>query len=144
MSGNDVNYSGTAWQKFSDKTSVGSETNSLPGMAQFYVYEYDGATHSMTKDSESSDAPTGNIQTLLILKGTWTNNGVVKENRYYRIPISDGTDIGVQRNNIYKVYATITGEGSKDPDTSELNACVSFSVKVQPWTVITQHEDDVN
>ena len=68
MSGNDVNYSGTAWQKFSDKTSVGSETNSLPGMAQFYVYEYDGATHSMTKDSESSDAPTGNVQTLLILQ----------------------------------------------------------------------------
>jgi hypothetical protein len=113
-------------------------------MAQFYVYEYNGTTHDMTKDPEPSDAPTGNIQTLLILKGTWTNNGVVKENRYYRIPISDGAAIGVQRNNIYKVYATITGEGSKDPDTSELNACISFSVKVQPWTVITQHEDDVN
>lgn len=144
MSGSEVNYSGPAWQKFSDKTTSGTNNSSLPEMAQFYIYEYNGTTHDMTKDSESSDAPTGNIQTLLILKGTWTNNGVVKENRYYRIPISDGAAIGVQRNNIYKVYATITGEGSKDPDTSELNACISFSVKVQPWTVITQHEDDVN
>lgn len=144
MSGSEVNYSGPAWQKFSDKTTSGTNNSSLPEMAQFYVYEYNGTAHDMTKDSESSDAPTGNIQTLLILKGTWKNNGVVKENRYYRIPISDGAAIGVQRNNIYKVYATITGEGSKDPDTSELNACVSFSVKVQPWTVITQHEDDVN
>ena len=144
MSGSEVNYSGPAWQKFSDKTTSGTNNSSLPEMAQFYVYEYNGTAHDMTKDSEPSDAPTGNIQTLLILKGTWKNNGVVKENRYYRIPISDGAAIGVQRNNIYKVYATITGEGSKDPDTSELNACVSFSVKVQPWTVITQHEDDVN
>lgn len=144
MSGSEVNYSGPVWQKFSDKTTSGINNSSLPEMAQFYVYEYNGTAHDMTKDSESSDAPTGNIQTLLILKGTWKNNGVVKENRYYRIPISDGAAIGVQRNNIYKVYATITGEGSKDPDTSELNACVSFSVKVQPWTVITQHEDDVN
>ncbi|WP_287565098.1 fimbrial protein [Parabacteroides sp.] len=144
MSGGEVNYSGLAWQKFSDKTAS-ARTNSLPEMAQFYVYEYDGTTHVMTRDSESGgDNPTGNIQTLLILKGTWTNNGVVKENRYYRIPIGDGATTGVQHNNIYKVYATITGEGSKDPDTSELNACVSFSVKVQPWTVITQHEDDVN
>ncbi len=144
MSGSEVNYSGPAWQTFSDKTTSGTNNSSLPEMAQFYVYEYNGTTHDMTKDPEPSDAPTGNIQTLLILKGTWTNNGVVKENRYYRIPISDGAAIGVQRNNIYKVYATITGEGSKDPDTSELNACVSFSVKVQPWTVITQTEDDVN
>lgn len=144
MSGSEVNYSGPAWQTFSDKTTSGTNNSSLPEMAQFYVYEYNGTTHDMTKDPEPSDAPTGNIQTLLILKGTWTNNGVVKENRYYRIPISDGAAIGVQRNNIYKVYATITGEGSKDPDTSELNACISFSVKVQPWTVITQHEDDVN
>ena len=124
MSGSEVNYSGPAWQTFSDKTTSGTNNSSLPEMAQFYVYEYNGTTHDMTKDPEPSDAPTGNIQTLLILKGTWTNNGVVKENRYYR--------------------TTITGEGSKDPDTSELNACISFSVKVQPWTVITQHEDDVN
>ena len=50
----------------------------------------------------------------------------------------------VQRNTIYKIYATITGEGSKDPDTSELNACISFSIKVEPWTLITQTETDVN
>ena len=75
------------------------------------------------------------------------DNDVVKKDRYYRIPIKqDATSgiIGVQRNTIYKIYATITGEGSKDPDTSELNACISFSIKVEPWTVITQTETDVN
>ena len=99
------------------------------------------------------------IQTMLILRGNWYPNGktngktngqsndVVKKDRYYRIPIKqDATSgiIGVQRNTIYKIYATITGEGSKDPDTSELNACISFSIKVEPWTVITQTETDVN
>ena len=113
MSGSEVNYSGPAWQTFSDKTTSGTNNSSLPEMAQFYVYEYNGTTHDMTKDPEPSDAPTGNIQTLLILKGTWTNNGVVKENRYYRIPISDGAAIGVQRNNIYKVYYRRGFQGSR-------------------------------
>ncbi|WP_455636362.1 fimbrial protein [Parabacteroides sp.] len=142
VSDGNINYSGSAWKKFKDVTQTSSTL--VDEMAQFYVYEYDGTSHDMTADANTEDTPTGKIQTMLILKGKWTNNGVVKENRYYRIPIGNGTAIGVQRNNIYKVYATITGEGSKDPDTSELNACVSFSVKVEPWTVITQHENDVN
>lgn len=61
MSGSEVNYSGPVWQKFSDKTTFGTNNSSLPEMAQFYVYEYNGTAHDMTKDSESSDAPTGNI-----------------------------------------------------------------------------------
>ena len=112
----------------------------------------------LSDDLDKSDSPSGNIQTMLILRGNWYPNGkktglsddkkdVVKRDRYYRIPIKqDATSgiIGVQRNTIYKIYATITGEGSKDPDTSELNACISFSIKVEPWKVITQTETDVN
>ena len=141
MTSGAIDYNGSAWKKFKDATI--SSSTYTDEMAQFYVYEYDGEKHEMTKDKEG-DNPSGNIQTMLILKGNWTNNGVTKENRYYRIPISDGSSVGVQRNNIYKVYATITGEGSPDPDTSELNACISFSVKVEPWTVINQYEEDVN
>ena len=141
MTSGAIDYNGPAWQKFKDATI--SSSIYTDEMAQFYVYEYDGEKHGMTKDKEG-DNPSGKIQTMLILKGNWTNNGVTKENRYYRIPISDGSYVGVQRNNIYKVYATITGEGSPDPDTSELNACISFSVKVEPWTVINQYEEDVN
>ena len=141
MTSGAIDYNGSAWKKFKDATI--SSSTYTDEMAQFYVYEYDGEKHEMTKDKEG-DNPSGNIQTMLILKGNWTNNGVTKENSYYRIPICDGSSVGVQRNNIYKVYATITGEGSPDPDTSELNACISFSVKVEPWTVINQYEEDVN
>lgn len=143
MKDGQVDYEGKKWLRFYDRTTSGTSTVNLKEMAQFYVYEYDGEKHGMTKDKEG-DNLSGKIQTMLILKGNWTNNGVTKANRYYRIPISDGSSVGVQRNNIYKVYATITGEGSPDPDTSELNACISFSVKVEPWTVINQYEEDVN
>ena len=124
-------------------------------MPQFYVFEMKGDKQMLADDgSNKGNSPSGEIQTMLILRGNWYPNGkgledkdLVKKDRYYRIPIKqDATSgvIGVQRNTIYKIYATITGEGSKDPDTSELNACISFSIKVEPWTVITQTETDVN
>ena len=124
-------------------------------MPQFYVFEMKGNKSMLPDPTNTSDSPSGEIQTMLILRGNWYPNGkteglgndVVKRDRYYRIPIKqDATSgvIGVQRNTIYKIYATITGEGSKDPDTSELNACISFSIKVEPWKVIMQTEDDVN
>ena len=141
-----------ALHKFDDKTVNGDEAHKE--MPQFYVFEMKG-DKSMLSDPGKSDSPSGKIQTMLILRGNWYPNGkteglgndVVKRDRYYRIPIKqDATSgvIGVQRNTIYKIYATITGEGSKDPDTSELNACISFSIKVEPWKVITQTETDVN
>lgn len=139
----EINYGGQHWKKFNDRTLTSGSTN-LPNMAQFYVFEMQG-NKSMTPDAVNDQVPVDQkIQTMLILKGTWANGSIKKENRYYRIPIAEGGSVGVKRNTIYKVYATITGEGSKDPDTSELNACVSFSVKVEPWEVIRQYEDDVN
>lgn len=167
MTGNDhskniesgkINYDGDYWFKFDDQTIEGDEGNDSnkrrKEMPQFYVFEMKG-DKSMPSDPDTGDSPSGEIQTMLILRGNWYPNGkteglgndVVKRDRYYRIPIKqDATSgvIGVQRNTIYKIYATITGEGSKDPDTSELNACISFSIKVEPWTVTTQTEDDVN
>ncbi|EEY83421.1 hypothetical protein HMPREF0103_1662 [Bacteroides sp. 2_1_33B] len=148
-----INYNAGNWFPFDDQTISGDEQGRKE-MPQFYVFEMKG-DKPMPSDPGKSDSPSGMIQTMLILRGNWYPNGkteglgndVVKKDRYYRIPIKqDATSgiIGVQRNTIYKIYATITGEGSKDPDTSELNACISFSIKVEPWKVITQTEDDVN
>ena len=158
ISGGTINYDGDYWFKFDDQTIEGDEgndSNSRQEMPQFYVFEMKGDKPMLADDPNKGDSPSGKIQTMLILRGDWYPNGkteglgndVVKQDRYYRIPIKqDATSgiIGVQRNTIYKIYATITGEGSKDPDTSELNACISFSIKVEPWTVITQTETDVN
>ena len=158
ISNGNINYDGTYWFKFDDQTIEGDEgdpSNRHKEMPQFYVFEMKGNKQMFADDPNKGDSPSGMIQTMLILRGNWYPNGkteglgndVVKRDRYYRIPIKqDATSgiIGVQRNTIYKIYATITGEGSKDPDTSELNACISFSIKVEPWTVITQTETDVN
>ena len=159
ISNGNINYDGTYWFKFDDQTIEGDEgdpSNRHKEMPQFYVFEMKGDKPMPADDDLNKvDSPSGKIQTMLILQGNWYPNGkteglgndVVKSDRYYRIPIKqDATSgiIGVQRNTIYKIYATITGEGSKDPDTSELNACISFSIKVEPWTVITQTETDVN
>ena len=150
-----INYNGDSWFSFDDQTVSGDEYGHKE-MPQFYVFEMKGNKPMPADDDPNKvDSPSGMIQTMLILRGNWYPNGkteglgndVVKRDRYYRIPIKqDATSgiIGVQRNTIYKIYATITGEGSKDPDTSELNACISFSIKVEPWTVITQTETDVN
>ena len=150
-----INYNSDSWFSFDDQTVSGDEYGHKE-MPQFYVFEMKGNKPMPADDDPNKvDSPSGMIQTMLILRGNWYPNGkteglgndVVKRDRYYRIPIKqDATSgiIGVQRNTIYKIYATITGEGSKDPDTSELNACISFSIKVEPWTVITQTETDVN
>lgn len=147
-----INYNGKSWFLFDDKTVNGDEAHKE--MPQFYVFEMKGDKSMLSDPDDTGGSPSGEIQTMLILRGNWYPNGkgledkdLVKKDRYYRIPIKqDATSgvIGVQRNTIYKIYATITGEGSKDPDTSELNACISFSIKVEPWKVITQTETDVN
>ncbi len=47
-------------------------------------------------------------------------------------------------NKFFKVIATITGEGSPNPDEILENACINFSIEVAPWEVIEQTEDDTN
>lgn len=117
-------------------------------MAQFYVFEFQG--EKVTADPGVAKLPStaySTINTMLIITGFW-DNGLIKEERSFRIPIrhdqSTVEDYQVKRNNIYKVHATLTGEGTKNPDKSMLNAFVSFSIDVEQWKVVKQTETDVN
>lgn len=130
----DVTITNNSSQSFTDGT---------PSMAQFYAFEFAG--YKIAKDNAQEVA--GSVHTMLIIAGKIKNLAGVDPNveRYYRIPIkTTELEKSVKRNTIYKVSATITGIGSTNPDESLLNACVSFSIKVQPWKVINQTEEDVN
>lgn len=116
-------------------------------MAQFYVFEFQSIPMTADLSDESNVALTSNdINTMLILTGLW-DNGYIKEERSFRIPIrhsSEPNDYQVKRNYIYKVHATLTGEGTSNPDKNMLNAFVSFTIDVDKWLVIKQTEEDVN
>lgn len=121
-----------------------------PEMARFYVFEFQKFAIGQDSDAKEGDKlgadGTKEIYTTLIITGEW-ENGAIKGTRNFRIPIksTDGAEgEGVMRNNVYKVSATLTGEGTDNPDKNMLNACISFSVQVQPWKVIKQTETDVN
>lgn len=121
-----------------------------PEMARFYVFEFQKFAIGQDSKAEEGDKlganGTKDIYTTLIITGEW-ENGAIKGIRNFRIPIksTDGAEgEGVMRNNVYKVSATLTGEGTDNPDKNMLNACISFSVQVQPWKVIKQSETDVN
>lgn len=129
---------------FKDGTTLKPESENE--MAQFYAFEFKSLDVTSDEGKQLEGAYSPNINTMLIITGLW-ENGPVKEVRSFRIPVrhTDGADgLGVKRNYIYKIYATLTGEGTNNPDKSMLNACLSFSIDVQPWNVIKQTEDDVN
>lgn len=68
-----------------------------------------------------------------------------KGTRYFHIPLKLVGDAGnVASNKFFKVSATITGEGSPNPDEILENACINFSIEVAPWNVVEQTEDDTN
>lgn len=130
----------TKVQNFKDFTT--SNVSIDPEMAQFYVFEF-GSYEIGNDNDDSGEEVSKPVYTSLVLEGTWENAGV-SETRYFRIPIKEGDTYGVKRNYIYKVVATLTGEGSDDPDKIMLNTFVSFSIKVENWKVVTQLADDVN
>lgn len=127
---------------FKDKTLKGEGVHIMP---QFYVFEFQSV--EVTSDEPGETLPSSanqNINTMLIITGFW-DNGPTKEERSFRIPIRhSGSDYLVKRNYIYKVNATLTGEGTPNPDKNMLNAFVSFNIEVEPWKVIIQNEEDVN
>lgn len=127
-----------------DKTQItsGKEISNIK-MPCFYVFEFNNYT--IGKDEAAEKEVSKPIYTTLIITGNW-KNGVIEGERSFRIPIryKSGENYGVKRNYIYKIYATLTGEGTDNPDKNMLNACLSFSVDVQPWKVIKQMEDDIN
>lgn len=133
--------------QFNDATISDSKktlSEKAPEMAQLYAFELDG--FKIGKDNGTkAEGETADIYTSLVLEGEWTNAGVQGAKRYFRIPIKHTTETyGVKRNYIYKVNATLTGEGTDNPDKSMLNTFVSFSISVQDWHVKKQVEDDVN
>lgn len=127
---------------FKDGTTVATDDKvNTTKMAQFYAFECDG--YDINQD-EASELAGNTAYTLLIITGKFTGIGDDKE-RSFRIPIRhSASDYGVKRNYIYKVNATLTGIGTPNPDATLLNACMSFSIKVEPWNVIKQTETDVN
>lgn len=134
-------YSGVTIANNSNKLFT---TGTTGDMAQFYAFEFAG--YNIAKD-DAADGVAGSVHTMLIIAGKIKDLAGVDPDveRYYRIPIkTTELEKSVKRNTIYKVSATITGIGSTNPDETLLNACVSFSIKVQPWKVINQTEEDVN
>lgn len=125
--------------EFADATTT---NNKEVSMAQFYAFEF--GSYGIAKD-DNSGLSGNTAYTMLIITGNITGVGPTKEARSFRIPIKhDSNTNGVKRNYIYKIHATLTGEGTDNPDKNMLNACLSFSIDVQPWQVIKQVEDDVN
>lgn len=83
--------------------------------------------------------------TRLLITGTLKDNGRDLGKKYFHIPLKLVGDAGnVESNKFFKITATITGEGSPNPDEILENACINFSIEVAPWEVIDQTEDDTN
>lgn len=105
-----------------------------------YIYENPNAE---TRTVNATDNTGKTFNTRLIIAGHFTTSP--NHTRYYAITIKDVTAQYVNRNTIYKISATITGEGSDDPNIPSLaNAGINAQVTVAPWKVINQTEDDVN
>lgn len=82
-------------------------------------------------------------QTRLILAGDIIVDGVSRH-KYFHIPLADAAGENVVSNKIYKITATITGEGNDKPDEILDNACINFKITVEKWTVVDQNEGDLN
>lgn len=131
--------------QFNDNTTTSKEQGKHE-MAQFYVFEFQSVEVTSDPDASLPASANQQINTMLIITGFW-DNGPIKEERSFRIPIRHSnadSDYQVKRNYIYKVNATLTGEGTPNPDKNMLNAFVSFSIDVDKWGVIKQNETDVN
>lgn len=136
-----ITISNTSSTTFKDATT--GTPNVSNEMAQFYAFEFDG--YEIKKDNAVEVA--NEVNTLLIITGKISGVSGINpdEERSFRIPIKhDSNTKAVKRNYIYKVNATLTGTGTPNPDETLLNAFMSFTIKVEPWNVITQNEDDVN
>lgn len=87
-------------------------------------------------------------QTRLVITGTLSDGSKPIGKKYFHIPLKmpkSSTGIGnVDSNKFFKITATITGEGSPNPDEILENACIDFAVKVVNWVVIDQIENDTN
>ncbi len=93
----------------------------------------------------SPESISGGYQTRLVITGTLSDGTKPLGRKYFHIPLKLKDNVGnVMSNKFFKVIATITGEGSPNPDEILENACINFSIEVAPWEVIEQTEDDTN
>ena len=87
----------------------------------------------------------GAYQTRLIIAGNYYDGNQSKGTRYFHIPLKLVGDVGnVASNKFFKISATITGEGSPNPDEILENACINFNIEVDDWKVVNQTEEDTN
>lgn len=83
--------------------------------------------------------------TRLLITGTLMDGDRELGKKYFHIPLKLVDDTGnVASNKFFKISATITGEGSPNPDEILENACINFSIEVAPWNVVEQTEEDTN
>ncbi|MCS3052021.1 fimbrial protein [Parabacteroides johnsonii] len=83
--------------------------------------------------------------TRLLITGTLMDGDRELGKKYFHIPLKLVDDAGnVASNRFFKISATITGEGSPNPDEILENACINFSIEVAPWNVVEQTEEDTN
>lgn len=111
-------------------------------VASFYVYE------------NLKETPVGQ-RTLLVLKGTYTDNtGKVEKDRFYTISVNDpnrGYTLTegdgapkhnfVKRNYRYNISLSINSSGSDRPYDPVTEACMNVAVEVASWEVINQDEE---
>ena len=87
----------------------------------------------------------GAYQTRLIIAGNYYDGNQNKGTRYFHIPLKLVNPAGnVASNKFFKITATITGEGSPNPDEILENACINFNIEVADWEVVNQTEEDTN
>lgn len=69
-----INYNGSSWFSFDDQT-ISGDGYGRKEMPQFYVFEMKGDKPMLADDLNKGASPSGNIQTMLILRGNWYPNG---------------------------------------------------------------------
>ena len=83
--------------------------------------------------------------TRLLITGTLMDGDRELGKKYFHIPLKLVDDAGnVASNRFFKISATITGEGSPNPDEILENACINFNIEVADWKVVNQTEEDTN
>lgn len=83
--------------------------------------------------------------TRILITGILKDGGRELGKKHFHIPLKLPNAAGnVASNNFFKITATITGEGSPNPDEILENACINFSIKVADWIVVNQNENDMN
>lgn len=86
-------------------------------------------------------------QTRLVITGTLSDGSKPLGRKYFHIPLKLPKNAGagnVDSNKFFKITATITGEGSPNPDEILENACINFAVNVVNWVVVDQIQNDTN